>query len=207
MRILIIVMTVLLGGCAVGEDQPLPVGDPISLDAVPMQFDDRRVETFAIDESQWGEIARHFEPPASADPEQERQAIRIAMARFEQIAGEQLPTHGDGRKNRGRGSGQMDCTDESTNTTTALRLLRQHDLLRWHRVMNKAFRGLLEFDTHWTAQVQDTTTGVIYVVDSWYLASGERPFVQPTAEWKRKRPFPADQVAEVVDREALRGLP
>jgi len=144
---------------------------------------------------------------ACSSPESEREAVRSAVAKFEGIAGEQLPTHLDGRKNRGRGSGQMDCTDESTNTTVALRLFEQRDLLRWHRVMNKAFRGVMELDTHWTAQIQDVASDIIYVVDGWYLASGQPPFVQPTREWKAKKPFPPNQVAEVTDVEALQGLP
>ena len=205
MRLLILFMALILPSCSVNENQPLPVGSPISLNAVPMQFDDRRVETFVINESQWGEIESMFSTASSA--ETEREAIRHAVARFEQIAGEQLPTKFDQRKNRGHSSGQMDCTDESTNTTTALRLFRQHDLLRWHRVMKKAFRGVMELDTHWTGQVQDIETGVIYAVDGWYLASGRPPFVQPSKDWKAKKPFPADQVAEVTDPETLQGLP
>jgi len=205
MRRLFLLMAIVLPGCAVNEHQPLPAGNPIPLDAVPIQFDDYRVETFVITESQWSEIEAMFAAATSA--EAERQAIRQAVARFEQIAGEQLPTGLDQRKNRGRGSGQMDCTDESTNTTTALRLVRQHELLRWHRVMKKAFRGVMELDTHWTGQVQDIATGVIYVVDGWYLASGQPPFVQPTKDWKAKKPFPAEQVAEVTDEESRQGLP
>lgn len=201
-----VLISVLLGGCAAGEDQPLKPRRPIALNMVPVQFDDRRVECFAVSAEQWHEIASLFTPP-SPDAESERQAIRMAVARFEQLAGEQLPTGNDARKNRGHGSGQTDCTDESTNTTTYLRLLQQHGLLHHHRVMNKAFRGVFELDTHWTAQVQDTGTGMIYVVDSWYLANGMPPFVQPTSDWKRKKPFPESQVAELPESDRLIGLP
>lgn len=174
------------------EHRPLDFRGPrIDLDAVPIVYDDRVEDSFAVDEREWSALRGLFVPPAPS-AEEERRRIRAAIAMFEQIAGRQTRTHLDMAKNQGSGSGHMDCTDESTNTTTYLRVLAERGLLKWHEVLHKAFRGPLELDTHWTAQIRDLTSGQRYVVDSWYRANGEPPYIQATEDWKRKRPFPDD---------------
>ena len=40
---------------------------------------------------------------------------------------------------------QMDCIDESTNSTTYLRILAGAGLLRWHRVEARVTRGFFIF--------------------------------------------------------------
>jgi hypothetical protein len=182
-----------LAQCSYREHEPLRYrGGAIRFDAVPVMYDTSEVTTFVVSEDDWQRVASIFEPPA-ADSAAERRMIREAIGLFEQIAGGQTRICNDGRKNKGSGSGQADCVCESTNTTTYLRLLDEHGLLRWHEVMNRAFRGPLEFDTHWTAQIRDRSTGERYAVDSWYLENGRPPYVQLVRDWKRKKPFPADQ--------------
>jgi hypothetical protein len=122
--------------------------------------------------------------------EQERAAIARAVARLEQIAGTQTPIHRDGRKNHGAGPGETDCLDESTNTTTFLRLMQERGLLEHHRVMTKAFRSPLHMDIHWTAVVQDLQTRQRWVIDSWYNANGLPPIVQPVEDWMQKKEVP-----------------
>jgi hypothetical protein len=122
--------------------------------------------------------------------------VRQADAEFERIAGRHTPMHRDGPKNQGSGNGQTDCVAESTNTTTCLRMLDERGLLLWHEVMNREFRGPLQLDTHWSAQLRDRTTGERYAVDSWYLENGRPPYVQLTREWLRKADFPSDQIEQ-----------
>lgn len=169
--------------------QPLPATrHPISLDRVPIQYDDNVQDDFAVDPEQWNRIVAMFD--GVHDGEQERQAIAQAVAMFERIAAEQTPIGRDGRKNYGAGPGETDCLDESTNTTTFLRLLRDRGLLTYNRVMVKALRSPLQMDVHWTAVVQDLQTQQRWVIDSWYNANGIPPIVQPLDDWMKKKPVP-----------------
>lgn len=175
------------GGC--NAERPLPPGrQPIALERVPVQYDDNVHAAVAVRPEQWREIVALFAP--ANDGASEREAIAQAIARLERIAGEQTRIGNDGRKNHGRGAGQADCIDESTNTTTFLRLMREQGLLRHNRVMQKAFRGPLRFDIHWTAVVQDLQTRERWAIDSWYNANGIPPIVQPLGDWMRKKPMP-----------------
>ncbi len=179
----VVVTTLALAGCAITS--PLSESHrPIALQAVPLQYDDNVQSHFRVSDAQWREIVSYFAD--DRDAAAERAAIARTVARLEQIAGEQTPIHNDGRKNYGSGAGQTDCTDESTNTTTFLRLMRERGLLKHHRVMNKALRGPLQFDIHWTAVVQDIHTNTKWVIDSWYNANGIEPIVQPLDDWMKK---------------------
>ena len=174
---------------ACNASQPLPEARQLlALDHLPIQYDDNVQVTFAVSEAQWSEIAALFDD--AADGEQERAAIAHAVARLEQIAGEQTPIGRDGRKNYGAGPGETDCLDESTNTTTFLRLMRERGLLKHNRVMEKALRSPLQLDIHWTAVVQDLQTRQRWVIDSWYNANGIPPIVQPLDDWMKKKPVP-----------------
>lgn len=122
--------------------------------------------------------------------EDERASIRQAIASMEQIAGRYLPTVNDVAGNYQTGmaeSGQMDCIDESTNTTTYLEFLQQQGLLRWHVVEKRAFRAPYLLDQHWSAQIRERESGRHFVVDSWLNANGEPPLIQPLEDWKSKR--------------------
>jgi hypothetical protein len=115
---------------------------------------------------------------------------------MEQIVGGQTPTSDDLARNTGpRGSvGQMDCIDESTNATTYLRLFAEQDLLRWHEVLEPAFRGpTLLLDPHYSGQVREIDSGERFVIDTWFRDNGEPPYVQRLDDWHRKRPFPDDE--------------
>ena len=117
--------------------------------------------------------------------------IRRAIAVLEHIAGTQTPTFRD----RGRNPivddwpGQMDCIDESTNTKRYLDLLQERGLLRWHRVVERAYRTPHLVDPHWAGQIVELETLDHYVVDSWFLDNGELPYIQAISAWKRKDPI------------------
>ena len=92
---------------------------------------------------------------------------------------------------------QMDCIDESTNTFQYLSALEELDLLRWHRTGLKQ-RRIVWFATHWTATIAEVDSGQLFAVDSWYLDNGELPYLQPIADWRRKRDFPASYNPELA---------
>ena len=138
----------------------------------------------------WDEIRALF-TPAIVDSATEKQAIRRAVATMERISGELSGTF---RDKGGNYPGydiirQMDCVDESTNTFQYLSALEELKLLKWHRVDPKQ-RRIVWFLTHWSATITDIESGEKFVVDSWYRDNGELPYIQPLADWERKRDFP-----------------
>jgi len=138
----------------------------------------------------WDEIKALF-TPASVDSAAEKQAIRRAVATMERISGELSGTFRDKGGNY-PGSDivrQMDCIDESTNTIQYLYALEELNLLKWHRVDPKQ-RRIVWFATHWTATITELDNEQRFVVDSWYRDNGELPYIQPLADWERKRDFP-----------------
>jgi len=174
-----------LGGCV--TPKPLPATlPPVALDRVPLLYDDQVKDSFAVSDAQWQGLVGLFKD--AHDGPSEREAIAQAIARFEQIAGEQTPISADGRKDYGPGPGRCDCIDESINTTGFLRLLSEHGVLKHHRPVDRAVRSFWCFDiVHWTAVVQDTGTGEYWAVDSWFNANGLPPVVQSLHDWYRKK--------------------
>jgi len=148
-----------------------------------------RSDTLTLSDGQWREIRVLFTPAASA--REERVSIRRAIARMEQMVGERNGTSADlgGNVAGGGMPGQMDCIDESRNTTTYLELLRQDGLLRRHEVRERAQRGKWVIDVHWTAVIRDTDSGQLYAVDSWFLDNGEEPYIQKLEDWLDKKDF------------------
>jgi len=152
-----------------------------------------------FDESQWDEIKALFN--ADLDMASEKQAIRRAIATMERFSGEISGTHLDkGGNYPGYDlAKQMDCIDESTNTFQYLVALEELNLLAWHRVEPKN-RRIVWFATHWSAVISEVHSGREFVVDSWYLDNGEMPYLQPLADWQRKRDFPVDFNPELANR-------
>jgi hypothetical protein len=133
---------------------------------------------------EWRSVAGWLETNAP-DPSTERDHIRQAIGWMEVLVGR----HGPGREDRALDlkhvayrSGQMDCVDESINTTTYLKLFESQSLLRWHRVVERIQRRAL-FDAHWASQIEEIQTGDRYVIDSWFQDNGLLPNVQKTEDW------------------------
>jgi hypothetical protein len=126
-----------------------------------------------------------FATPAEAPPE-EREQIRSAIALLETVVGPMTGTSSDlGGTWPGFGlPGQMDCIDESINTTTYLRMLQKYGLLRWHGVVDRATRWSLFSWPHTTAVIEERSSRRQWAVDSWFLDNGEPPFVLPLETWR-----------------------
>lgn len=121
----------------------------------------------------------------------ERENIRHAIALLETITGNNLGTSLDiGKNHDGRElSYQMDCIDESTNSTTYLNLMKRQGLLKFHDVGERKMRSKWVFDQHWTAVITDNKTLVMYAVDSWYLDNGQLPYIQLLEHWMNRRNY------------------
>ena len=138
---------------------------------------------------QWDQISSLFS--TSLNEDEEKQALRKAIALLERFGGELVGTSLDKGGNY-PGSDipkQMDCIDESTNTFQYLSAIEDSGLLKWHSVGLKK-RRIVWLWTHWTAVIEENRTNQKFAVDSWYRDNGEPPYIQPLADWQKKRAFP-----------------
>lgn len=144
------------------------------------------LQDLSLAPGEWATVRRLF-LGRQRTPDGERKSIAQAIARLETIAGKHAGTANDkGGDLKGLGQpGQMDCIDESINTTTYLRMLEREQLLRWHTVEDRATRGwFIRGWPHTTAVIRDRKTGELYAVDSWFEDNGEPPHIVPLDKWK-----------------------
>ena len=183
-RCLLILLQLLASFPLLAVDRPLPEV------TICYNYDCNRTAHVRPGAGEWQTVVNQFTPPARSAVE-ERDMIRRAVAVLEHIAGTQTPTFRD----RGRNPivddwpGQMDCIDESMNTKRYLDLLQERNLLRWHRVTDRAYRAPHLFDQHWAGQIIELETLDSYIVDSWFLDNGNMPYIQATSAWQRKDPI------------------
>ncbi|MAE52162.1 MAG: hypothetical protein CMH27_10165 [Micavibrio sp.] len=137
----------------------------------------------------WTQIAGHFSPaPGSA--EQERRAIALSIGDFERLIGNKNGTSSDkgGTFRRMMAGGlQLDCVDESINTTIYLQLLNKKDLLRFHDTGAPAVRLPVIHAGRWphqTATIIEKRSGARFAVDSWFHDNGFPAEVIPLKNWK-----------------------
>lgn len=139
-----------------------------------------------LNAQQWHQMKEMFVPPA-LEPERERRQIAAGVALMERFVGGLTDTaHDKGRNDVGEpGDNWMDCIDESTNTTTYLKMFQAAGLLRWHRVEDRQTRGWFVFGyPHTSAVVRDLSSGRLYAVDSWFYDNGEPPVILPVEIWR-----------------------
>lgn len=139
---------------------------------------------------QWEEVRRLFHPLADSAQE-ERERLRSAIARMEKYVGEVTGTWRDKGGTFNGGEGQMDCIDESTNTTLYLKMFEKYGLMRHHRVADRQTRGWFVGGwPHTTAVIREERAPAsrqgdgYWAVDSWFLDNGEPPFILPLEVWK-----------------------
>ena len=145
------------------------------------------VETHSITRQEWQRFITPLETPGES-AEQERDAVARAIAIMEEIVRPKIgPGQDLGRNLRGFGkTGQMDCIDESTNTTTYLYLLEQAGYLKWHRLVDSSTRfGIFVGMPHTTAVIEDIKTDTRYAVDSWFFDNGMPPAIIKLSAWER----------------------
>ncbi|MGB8276140.1 MAG: hypothetical protein WCF16_12825 [Alphaproteobacteria bacterium] len=149
-------------------------------------FGCRSSADIALTGKEWDRLRAVFEPPAG-DAQQERARISKAIGLMEKLTSTRLGTGADlGGTFTGMGLAyQMDCVDETVNTTTYLTMIEKDGLLRWHRLAGPAGRGVF-FDSwpHQTAVVVETATDKYFAVDSWFFDDGHPATVVPLDLWK-----------------------
>ena len=127
---------------------------------------------------------------------EEREAIAHAIGYLEGVVGLKVGTSDDRGQLFPDGSGdpgQLDCIDETANTTSYLLVLERESLLRFHSVRKPALRGAI-IDGRWphfSAVLTEKTSGLHFAVDSWPRYNGEPALLFPLDEWLRQRSRPA----------------
>jgi hypothetical protein len=83
--------------------------------------------------------------------------------------------------------GQMDCLDETANTTSVLLVLQEQGLLAHHAVQYPESRGFFLDGRypHFTAVITEKRTGTAWAVDPWKKAPGQRPDILPLTRWRQ----------------------
>lgn len=139
----------------------------------------------SLTKAEWKQIGQYFKTGRTAA--QERTALAKAVGRFEKIAGKKIGTGTDIAGTYDTlGDDQLDCVDESVNTTVFLALLGQKKLLKHHDVSNISARipvlgggGLF----HQTAVIVERKSGTRYAVDSWFHDNGHEADIVPLDDW------------------------
>ncbi len=143
----------------------------------------------ALNAKEWKSVAMILDAEKASV---ERKQIKLAVARMEYLAGLYSPIHRDVARNLPVNTdtsspslfpGQLDCIDESINTTRYLELFERAGLLKFHRVAERAYRRSF-FDQHWAAQLEELETNQHYVIDSWFRDNGEPPILVTRERWK-----------------------
>lgn len=153
-----------------------------------VNFGCRTSQRVALPASTWTDIERLF--AATDTPADERNAIAMAIALLEREVGRRTGTSRDLAYNWQRAGepGELDCIAESRNTSHYIATMENSRLLRWHRGLARVRRTFL-LSTHWTAVIEDLTSGIPWAVDSWFRDNGEPPVILPLQDWyDRKEP-------------------
>jgi len=153
------------------------------------------IKQVAVTGDEWKVIADIFEDASpTKDAALERKHIAEAIGALEKIVGAKTGTSTDraGTFDNSRYPGQLDCNDEAINSTTYMRLMYQHGLIKLHVIEDMRTRSYFLFGwPHSTAVIHELTTGERYAVDSWFYDNGYPATIVPFATWKSGY-FPAD---------------
>ncbi|WP_316862365.1 hypothetical protein [uncultured Cohaesibacter sp.] len=126
-------------------------------------------------------------------PKAERKAIGNAVVWFEKrvgpIVGSSNDKGGLDMENAGV-PGQMDCIDESSNTTSLLVFAQSHGFLKYHKVQSPVARGFFLDGRypHATAVVLEEKSGTRYAIDSWVYDNGKFPKIKRLKDWMAETP-------------------
>lgn len=140
--------------------------------------------------NQWRKVGALFKP-APKSSQDELIKIGEAIAMMEKYVGQTAGTQDDLPKAplKRQSTTELDCIDETVNTTKYLRFLEQDGLLKFYKVGQPVYKGYFINGVypHNSATVQEIETGKIYAIDSYIHANGELPNIRPLESWLRYR--------------------
>lgn len=157
---------------------------------------------------EWRNIEKIFKKK-SKDAADERVKIGKAVALMETYMGEVVGTKDDLPKAPiiRKSTTELDCIDETVNTTKYLGFLDDAGLLKFHSVGLPTYKGFMVNGVypHNSATIVETQTGQAYVVDSYIYENGEKPDIRPLDNWHQYRVEDL-QRAENMSRAAAENL-
>lgn len=135
-------------------------------------------------DAEWGSVTALF--PAK-DAVEERSKIGQAIATMERFSGVKTGTSADlpMAVSFKENNYQLDCIDETINTTHYVGFLQQAGLLKFHEITEPTHRGYF-IDGRWphnTAVIKEKNSGALFAVDSFYRGNGEEPYIVPRQSW------------------------
>ncbi len=143
------------------------------------------VMTVELSDDEWETVYEVFAFPAE-DAAVERQNIAWAIGLMERIVGPKTGTATDRGGTFGNSNfpGQLDCNDESVNSTTYMRMLAAAGMLQYHQILDIRTRGFfLNGWPHTTAVIGEIDGGNQFAVDSWFYDNGVPPEILPFNIW------------------------
>ncbi len=153
------------------------------------------IKQTSLADDEWKTITAIFESPTqTTDAQLERKHIADAIGALEKMVGTKTATSTDraGTFDNSKYSGQLDCNDEAINSTTYMRLMQQHGLIKLHQIDDMRTRSFFLFGwPHSTAVMHELATGERYAVDSWFYDNGYPATIVPLSLWKSGY-FPPD---------------
>lgn len=139
---------------------------------------------------QWKSIQKTFKAK-SKTAEAEREKIATAISTMEKYISHLIGTEEDQAKAPifKNSDYELDCIDETVNTSKFLRFLSEDNLLKYHRIGRPAYRGIGTnfMYPHNTATIIDIATNEIFVVDSYVYKNATRPDIRPLNNWLSTR--------------------
>lgn len=144
------------------------------------------ISRVSLTAEEWQRVRDEFDPMPE-DAADERSRIANAIGVLEQIVGPKTGTEHDfaGTFGAFAAPGQLDCNDESTNSTTYMKLMKQDGLMRFHDILDTKTRGFfLNGWPHTTAVIRDKQSDQHYAVDSWFYDNGVPAVIIPLDLWK-----------------------
>ena len=144
------------------------------------------VKASELSDDEWKQVEALFEPMPETES-QERELVAQAIGLIEGLVSQKIGTMLDkaGTFNNADYPGQQDCNDESINTTTYLRLLKQAGLMRMHQVEDMRTRHFFFSGwPHTTAVIRASSSQQQYAVDSWFYDNGLPATIVKFEDWK-----------------------
>ncbi len=148
------------------------------------------VNHVSLSKEEWQQVINAFEPKP-IDAESERNDIANAIGLMEQLVGAKTATGTDRGGTFGNSDypGQLDCNDESTNSTTYMKLMKQAGLIQFHEIVDTKTRNFF-FNgwPHTTAVIWEKSPeqrdNQMYAVDAWFYDNGKPAVIVPLTSWK-----------------------
>ena len=195
MRYLALISLMLLGGCADTLYPSLPsymrskqLG-VVSKEQFPhcQQYDCAVVKNVRLSRQDWSKILQAYGKPAE-NAAAERQKIARTVGAFERVVGPLTHTDHDREGSFIKtGDGQLDCVDESTNTTVYMLLLQENGLIKFHDIGQPQVRYPIISGRGWmhqTAVVTEKENDQTFAIDSWFEDNGRPAYVVPIETWR-----------------------